>query len=87
MITQVFAVRDRQAQAYGNPFFMHTKGLAIRSFTQEVTRKDASNMLNLHPEDFDLYCLGSYDDSDGMLHPLTPPECVIQGTQAIAAAS
>lgn len=73
MILLVVSVRDRAADAFGRPFFVHTLGLAIRSFQDEVNRKAADNPMCAHPEDYDLYHLGAFDDSTGQL--VSPPDC------------
>lgn len=65
MIQGIYAIKDRAADAFGRPFFCATDGVAIRSFMDEVSRKDADNQLYQHPDDFDLYRLGAYDDSNG----------------------
>lgn len=59
----MFSVRDRSADAFGVPHFQVSRGAAIRGFTDEVNRSDAQNILFRHPEDFDLYELGSFDDA------------------------
>jgi len=61
----VCAVRDRAIDTYANPFFVRALGEAIRSFTDEVNRAAQDNQLYQHPEDFDLYELGIYDNEDG----------------------
>lgn len=61
----VFAVRDRALDAFMRPFFMPTEGMAIRSFQDEVNRKDENNPLAQHPEDYDLYTLGTFDEDRG----------------------
>lgn len=58
----VFSVRDRAADVFGVPFFMISRGHAIRSFSDEINRDAVDNNLFKHPEDFDLYSLGSFDD-------------------------
>lgn len=62
---KVFSIRDRAADVYGQPFYAPTRGAAIRMFTDEVNRKDDNNNLYKHPEDFDLYELGVFDDNTG----------------------
>lgn len=61
----VVAVRDRALDAFMRPFYMPTKGMAIRSFADEVNRQDEQNPLNKHPEDYDLYELGYFDEERG----------------------
>lgn len=62
----VVAVFDRAAQLFGRPFFVAAPGQAIRSFTDEVNRKDAERgEFARHPDDFDLWQLAVYDDGEG----------------------
>lgn len=62
MILTVVVVKDRAADAYGRPIFVHTRGIAIRSFQDEINRPAADNEMYKHPEDFDLYFIGEWDD-------------------------
>lgn len=68
----MFAVKDRAADAFGRPFFCATDGIAVRSFMDEVNRADKENPLYQHPDDFDLFVLGTFDDSDGSFEPEGP---------------
>jgi hypothetical protein len=61
MILKVYTVYDTKAEAYLQPFFSQSKGVAIRSF-QEAVRDEKSN-ISKYPEDFTLFELGEYDDS------------------------
>lgn len=62
----VVSVFDRAAQLFGRPFFVAAKGQALRSFTEEVNRKDEGRSdFAKHPQDFDLYLLAFYDDETG----------------------
>ena len=60
------SVKDRAADAYGRPMFVPSVGVAIRSFSDEVNRSDSDNQLFNHPDDFDLYGLGEFDDNTGL---------------------
>jgi len=60
MQLKLFTVYDRAAQAYMTPFFLLTKGLAIRSFSETVN--DPNHNFGKYSEDFTLFELGSYDD-------------------------
>lgn len=64
----VCAVKDRAVNAYNRPIYVPTVGVAIRSFTDEVNRKDSE--LQNHPEDYDLYELGQWDDETAIYTPL-----------------
>lgn len=65
MILFVVSVKDRAANVFNRPFFVPHRNVAIRDFTDEVNRVAADNQLNKHPDDFDLYLLGEFDDTVG----------------------
>jgi hypothetical protein len=77
----VVAIKDRAANAFGRPFFVATDGVAIRSFMDEVSRDDPSNQLFSHPDDFDLFRLGHYDDISGMIEMESEPFLLMLGKQ------
>jgi len=79
MILEIFAVRDRATDAFGNPMFLQSHGQAIRSFTDEVNRSEKDNPLYQHPDDFDLYCLGKYDTEFGTFIQDVPPKQILLG--------
>lgn len=65
----IVAVRDRQLDAFMRPFTAATIGQAVRAFSDEVNRQGSE--LNQHPEDYELYQLGEFDDDTGaLLQPL-----------------
>lgn len=68
----ILAVRDRAADVFGQPMFAPSVGLAIRGFGDEINRAAPDNQLNKHPEDFDLYSLGLFDDSTGEFNCHSP---------------
>ena len=65
MILFVVSVKDRAADVFNRPFFVPHRNVAIRDFTDEVNRVAGDNQLNKHPDDFDLYLLGEFDDARG----------------------
>jgi hypothetical protein len=65
MLLYIVAVKDRAADVFNRPFFVPHRNVAVRDFTDEVNRASADNALNKHPDDFDLYLLGQFDDSNG----------------------
>lgn len=77
----VVAVFDRSAAVYGRPFFVAARGLAIRSFIDEVNRGAEGNVMYDHPEDFSLYVIGTYFDGTAELVSQNP-ECLITGAAA-----
>lgn len=57
----VFAVYDAKAHAYTPPFYVHTEGMAVRGFGDAVN--DPNHAFGKHPEDYTLYCLGTFNDT------------------------
>ena len=68
----VVCVKDRAAEVFNRPFFVPHRNVAIRDFTDEVNRAAADNQLNKHPDDFDLYLLGDFNDNTGEFSISTP---------------
>lgn len=73
----VFAVRDRAADSFGAPFVQVARGQAIRSFSDEINRAAPDNQLYLHPDDFDLFELGEFDDSTGLYNTAIPKQIAV----------
>jgi hypothetical protein len=78
----ICTVYDRAAETYGRPMFVPSIGVAIRSFTDEINRNHGDNQLFNHPDDFDLYELGEYDDQTSRITTLDLPKVLILGKQA-----
>ena len=66
---------------YGRPFFLPATGVAIRSFQDEVNRNAPDNQMYAHPDDFDLYELGVFDDFDGKFALHEAPKLLALGKQ------
>lgn len=74
MKLQIFAVRDRATDQYGNPMFLVSAGQALRSFSDEVNRQDTNNSIYQHPDDYDLFSLGIYDTDTGLFQTNNPQQ-------------
>jgi hypothetical protein len=74
-ILKILAVRDRAVDAFGNPFFCSAVGQGVRSFVDEVNRD--SSPFHTHPEDYDLFLIGEYDESLGRLMPSDPRQVAV----------
>ncbi len=75
------SVKDRASDAFGRPMFVPSIGVAIRSFSDEVNRSDTDNQLFNHPDDFDLFDLGTFDDSNGSFNLHETPVQIAIGKQ------
>ena len=79
MIHQVFTVYDSKVEAFNTPFYFRTKGEAIRAFASTVN--DSSSSLSAHPEDYTLFEIGSYDDSNASLDLHSAPVSVVTAVE------
>ncbi len=58
-------VLDEKAEAYGHPFFVPALGIALRMFSDWAGDKNTA--VGLHPEDYRLYRIGTFDQVSGVL--------------------
>lgn len=72
MLMKVFSVYDSAAGAYLQPFFMASRGQAIRAFTDLVN--DVSHSFSKHADDYTLFELGTYDDASGKIASHETPQ-------------
>lgn len=63
--TKVYAVYDNKAEAFMQPFFADTPGIATRNFQTNVNSEQS--IFNKYPNDFVLYEIGVFDDAKGLL--------------------
>ena len=62
MQTKIFAIFDGKAEAYLQPMFLQTKGLAIRAFTGAIN--DPKHPFSKHAADYTLFEIGEWDDTN-----------------------
>lgn len=73
-------VKDNAVQAYQQIQCSRAIGEAVRAFTDAIN--DPQNkQLHAHPEDFDLYTVGTFDDLSGIIVQ-QEPELILRGVQA-----
>lgn len=61
-VLKVFSVFDSGVGAYMRPFYDVARGAALRSFCDIA--QDTTSAIGKHPQDFTLFELGEYDDSN-----------------------
>lgn len=74
-VLQICAIRDRAIDAFGQPIFVTHTGAAVRSFADEINNQQSE--LAKHPEDYDLYHLGTYDAETGAIESHKPRQLAI----------
>lgn len=78
----IISVHDKKAETYSAPFYPPSKGVAIREFIDIVNKPDENSLYYKHPDDFDLYYLGDFDDQSAKFTMLDVPELLINGLTA-----
>ena len=78
----VMSVRDRAIDSFGQPFYVAAIGQAIRSFSDAINSDKEDNICK-HPDDFDLYHLGYFNDDGSGFELLDNPRLVSVGKDVL----
>lgn len=81
MQLRIYSIRDSKGEIFNNPFFNKTHGEAERNFRDLVNDKQTT--VGRHPEDYDLYHIGEYDDNTGKIQPLDTPQHIVKAVQLV----
>lgn len=73
----VVAVKDRLADVFSQPMYFATEGQAKRAFTDAIN--DPQNNMSRHPDDYDMFRLGTFDDSKGKFENEEQPKQIAVG--------
>lgn len=65
MKTSLYSVYDTIAETFNKPFVEHSHATAERAFRSSVIDQ-------AHKDDYVLFYLGDYDDSNGSIDPVVP---------------
>lgn len=72
MLVRMYAIYDSKAVAYLQPFFCANNAIAFRNI--ERACKNPQSPFAEFPADFNLFCLATFEDVDGVLSPFHVPE-------------
>lgn len=67
VLFNVYSIRDVKLGVYNTPFVQTHRAGAIRAFSDLV--KDQQSTISRHPEDFQLFEIGTFDQDTGRLNP------------------
>lgn len=70
MMLNAYSIYDLKALMFFPPFYLSTDGAAARAFSDTVN--DPSTSISRHPSDYVLYCVGTFNDANGTLEPISP---------------
>lgn len=76
MKVEIYSLYDRAVGVYGRPIFAPAYGGALRDLKTAVNAGDQSNLC-MHSADFDLFLLGTFEDSSATWTLLPRPELKI----------
>ena len=65
MKLNAYTIYDVASGVYMRPFFSQADGQAVRGFKDIAT--DADHEVGKHPEDYTLYRIGGFDDTEGKM--------------------
>lgn len=71
------SVYDEKAQFFSPPMCFKTVAEGTRVFLDEC--RNSNSVLSQHPEDFSLYEIGSFDDSNGEIISFVPNKFIARG--------
>lgn len=69
MNKKLFSIRDAKS-GFGNLYMEINELVALRNFSQVCT--DPKTQIYEFPEDFSLYCIGTFDGETGKIEPIEP---------------
>lgn len=72
---ELFAIKDVKAGTFGNIVCYLNRAVALRGLAEAVQQPD--NMLSKHGFDFQLYHLGTFDQTSGVVECFPQPDFVI----------
>ena len=82
MKLKIYSIYDMAARNYNRPFYQHTKGEAVRSFTDLAN--DGESMISKHPQDYFLFELGTFEDESGAITTHDAPVKCISAQECVA---
>lgn len=79
----VYSLLDRKLRQYG-ALALERNDFGIQRGIADGVRQQPDAMLARHPEDFDLYQVGEFDDESGVVVPVTPPRLVVNVAELVS---
>lgn len=65
---RAYSIKDEKSLSFNTPFFALSDGVAIRNFSDLV--HDQQSLVARHPEDFSLWLIACFDETEGTLIPV-----------------
>lgn len=81
MITEIYSIYDTKAHVHNKPFHQTNRDVAIRTCADIAN--DINGEIHKNPEDYALFYLGTYDDSNAHFELAEPMEHVLNFPELI----
>lgn len=65
IMLKIFSIKDTKV-GFMNPFYLQNNAVAIREFSNGANATQP-NAINTNPEDKELWCLGTFDETTGAI--------------------
>lgn len=75
----VIVIRDSAAGVYSQPNMVPNIGAFVRAFGDKIKSGDRTDPMCVHPEDFEAFNLGDFDDNTAQFNLLPSPVSVARG--------
>lgn len=73
---KMYCVRDVKVGGFNNPFCFVNDAVAVRSFEALVNEPSQESMISKYPGDYDLYCVGIFDQDTGLMSSMQPEHVI-----------
>lgn len=80
---QIVGVRDSAVEAFAPPVCVPHIGSALRAFTDDVNSGESKSNLRAHPDDFELFHFGEFDEETGRFSLLDEPSRIARGKDVL----
>lgn len=66
---KLYSILDRKSHTYGAPMMFDQDEIAKRTLKIALSENGLGKTIALYPEDFEVYCLGEFDQETGEVLP------------------
>lgn len=81
-LSLMFSTFDRASESFSPPFAAPHAGVAIRGFSDAIGNVQRNTDISNHPDDYDLFEIGTFDNETGRLEPhIEGKKLLVQGKQ------
>lgn len=72
----IYAIKDRAINGFNEPFVQPSEQHMLRLMRDEVNSDPSKSSIAKHPDDYDIYQLGEYDQESGNITAYQAPAMI-----------